>query len=706
MPRYAAAMDGTGPYEVVIYTSNSGTVVNVSLYWQRTGSVGYTSYNGGATYNVTIQGVSVASGSYNFQGPAGGPIGEQYIGGGSYNVGAVGSALCAGYFNTDTSGAGYGGVSGYQSVATVPPAPSNVSGTPDQITTRGMRYQFTGNGDGGSGIIRWEYECWPTGGAPTGLGTSSGTTTRNDLLPATEWNWHARGVNAIGAGPWSSVAKGTTLAASASTMNVAASIQGTSATLTPTLSNTMPSVDTWLVDRRVQGTTTPVTSYSFSTSSYTATGLAQGTIYEWRVAARVTQNGVTYTSPYSSWQAVQQPNPNTSPGTYFDGSSAATGDATFSWLGTTNNSVSQANGKSVRGWAITTGYGGILSQQVGGRTRTYAARITYTADTTAPGQIIVRQRTDSRSQVAEGGRYNGSIYVQIPARDQLMGAGIEWFDGSGTSLGTDMGDSVLTGPNPGLWTRLVVSATAPAGAVEAALFFTDVAGTGWTAWVGGDVVIADNAMLSLGLYPYFDGATPDDANFTYDWLGTPDESTSTATVVLTSTVDPLADPDCPPPPAPPRPPIIEDECIDEVGTWRRYWAIIPAENIAKWLANVPTITLTSGNQATRQARIRLWENPDELDPDSFIGSQDWVSEQIVSFIPPGATFVLDGVSETARATVGDQTVRADHLLFGSGGGPASWPIMKCGIAYLMSVDVPLDAPAGNLTVDVALTNRF
>lgn len=705
MGRFEATMGGNNSdYKLVLYTSNDGTDVTAQLYWRRAGSTGYSSWNGAASFNIVIGGVTVASGTYNFNAPAGGAIGETWISGGVRDVGAVGSVSASGSFYTDTSDAGAGTVYGSQSVATVPDAPSNMAGTPDQITATSMRYRYRGNSDGGSPVIRWEYQYSTSSsfsGASIQVGTMSGDVVRTDLAPNTTYYWRARGVNAIGAGPWSSRVQGTTLTATAPTLTVTAAVNGTSASVLGTPSADMPTVDKWTYERRVQGTTTPVATETFTTNPYTVTGLAQGTIYEWRLSA---WRG-SYQSPWTAWQAVQQPNPNTNPGSYYDGSTAATGDATFSWGGTANNSTSKATGVDVRGWSMS-GSGAVLSRQVGGHSRTYAARLTVLVDATAAGQLVVQQASGSRSAIAEGGTYNGTMYVQIPGRGQSIAAFIQWFNAGGSLLSTTTGTAVNQAANPGDWARIAVKGTAPAGAVTASLGITDVTGTGWSVWRSGDVMAIDDAMLSLGLYPYFDGDTPDDTDFQYDWMGDVDASVSTATVVVGGGSDPLADPDCPPPPAPPRPPIIEDECIDEVGTWRRYWAVVPSPNIAKWLANVPTITLESGTYATRQARIRLWENPDNLLPDAFIGSQDWVSEQIISYIPPGAIFVLDGVSESARATVGGQTVRADHLLFGSGGGPATWPLMRCGIAYLMSIDVPLDAPAGNLNVDVALTTRF
>lgn len=713
MARYAAAMDGTGPYEVVIYTATSGTTVTVWLYWQRVGSVGYSSYNGGATFNVTIGGVSVASGGYNFSAPAGGPIGEQFIGGGSYNVGAVGSTWCAGYFSTDTSGAGYGQVGGGQSVATVPAAPTNAAGTPDQVTATGMRYVFNGGSDGGSPIIRWEYEVWPSGGFPTGLGTSTGTTVRTDLTPNTTWNWHARGVNAIGAGPWSATVSRATLTALAPSLTVTPALSGATATLqgVPNTDPTqgMPTVDKWTVERRLQGTTTPVTTVEFTANPTTVSGLAPGSVYEWRVAA--TRNGQqsTYTSPFSAWQAVQQPNPNTTPGQFFDGDTPDTIDVDYGWSGVAGKSTSLARMPGLLGWQIAPDVSGataVLARSSGGNSRTYAARMVVQSDSAAAG-LMVQSTTAGRANVAELGVYYGSAFVRLPARSQRLAIRIGWVNAAGATIAqvTGTGDVVNAG---GGWTRIILSAvTAPVGAVKAWLAVLDVAGTGWSAWLGGDVLMVDDAMIALGPYDYFDGATQDTIDAIYEWEGATDASASSRTPVAGTGVDPLEDPDCPSPPPAPRPPQIVDACIDDITSWRRYWAIVPKELISRWIAQVPTITLTSGALATRQARVRFYENPNQLPPDQFYDTTNWSSEQVVTYIPPSGVFTIDGVSQRARAQVGTSgALPADHLLLGSGGTPVSWPLLRCNMGYLMSVDVPLDAPSGNLQVAVSLTSRM
>jgi len=94
-----------------------------------------------------------------------------------------------------------------------PPAPTPLSGSPDQIETTSMRYQFTSNGDGGSTIIRWEtqYSTSPTfASGNSAIINSSGTRTYTGLNPGTTYYFRSRGVNAVGAGAWSATRSATT----------------------------------------------------------------------------------------------------------------------------------------------------------------------------------------------------------------------------------------------------------------------------------------------------------------------------------------------------------------------------------------------------------------------------------------------------------------------------------------------------------------
>jgi len=91
-----------------------------------------------------------------------------------------------------------------------------------------------------------------------------------------------------------------------------------------------------------------------------------------------------------------------------------------------------------------------------------------------------------------------------------------------------------------------------------------------------------------------------------------------------------------------------------------------------------------------------------------IVTDDWESEQIISFMPAHAEYVLNGVDETMLGTVDDGATwtNLNHLLYGTGAVPASWQVLRCGIGYLISFDVPLEAPPGNLSIDIALTRRY
>jgi hypothetical protein len=228
----------------------------------------------------------------------------------------------------------------------------------------------------------------------------------------------------------------------------------------------------------------------------------------------------------------------------------------------------------------------------------------------------------------------------------------------------------------------------------------------WQRTLSGDTVSVDAAQLMLrGLISYFDGSTPDRPDARFDWVGPVNASISTMTRLDVAASNPLADPDVPAIPSAPRPPVLVDEGIIEVGTWRRYWVVIPADEISAFLSQVPTTTIRTGAVPARQVRIRIYPNPDNVQPSEFDDST-WVSEQIVSFIPANTVMMLDGVEERVWASVaGGPSVGADHLLYGTGGVPATWPVLSCGTGYLLSFDAPLESPSNNITVSVDLTRR-
>lgn len=211
MARYEVPLSGAGPYYLVMYTAQAGRTVGVDIYWRRN-SYGYSSYNGSASWSITIAGVSF-SGTVNFNAPAGGAIGETLIASRSQYISSGYNVYCVGYFNSDVS-PGSATAAAYENLpvpATAPPAPK--MRVPDQITQTSMRVQFDSQGDGGSAVTSWGLQR-ATDQAFTQnvvqIG-SSGTSVVTGLNPGTQYWWRARGQNAIGVGAWSSAVSATTL---------------------------------------------------------------------------------------------------------------------------------------------------------------------------------------------------------------------------------------------------------------------------------------------------------------------------------------------------------------------------------------------------------------------------------------------------------------------------------------------------------------
>lgn len=532
------------------------------------------------------------------------------------------------------------------------------------------------------------------------------------LDPATTYYWVVYAHNGVGYSAQSGKTAGTTLPATPPAFTVAPSLSGTEAVVTLTPPSGSSGVTGYDVQYRpVGGSATQVTG----ASPITVSGLTPGISYEWR--ARAKYSGVD--SPWSDpWVAYYQPNPNTNPGEYFDGSTTDTADIDFRWVGTINNSVSQAVGKKVTGWrdfaaaAATSGGAGAMYRVTGAigvhpegqPSGAFSARYAFFRDATAAGfRAGTENSAAGRAEVSEGGVYFGSIYAR-PSRAQRLAAGISFIQAGTGTVTRVVGPARLVAA--GETVRLSVSGMAPNdgyATVEA----IDVTGDGWSLWLGGETITVDAAMVTVGSqFPYFDGSTPDTGQYQYDWLGATNASVSTRTTLAQAADDPLADPDCPPPPTPPAPPVIEDDCITEVGVWRRYWVQISQPEVAQWIATIPTLTLTTGAQAAREVRIRYYENPDDTPPSAFT-PREFVAEQIVRYMPPNTVLNLDGVSERARASVaGGDWLPADHLVYGTGGAPATWPLLECGLGFLVSLDVPLDSVLGNLATDLSLTRRM
>lgn len=600
------------------------------------------------------------------------------------------------------------------------PTFSNVTPTSVTVTWSGSPDNMGAGID--SNLLRRNTNSNPDASGYVDTSTGAGTTTVNvtGLTPGTTYYFKTYAHNSQGYSGGSATTSIQLPVADPPVMTLTAAVSGTSMTVGLAPPGGASGVTKYTLEWRPVGGAT--TSVETSSPPLTVSGLTPGAAYEYRSSAWFG----TYQSPWTSWTAFTQPAPNVAPGDYFDGNTTDKPDIDYQWSGTANNSTSLAVGRGVDGWSgAADGSKPFVIQQVTGGVLgagSFSARMTFLADLTAIGAWIGQGSFSSATKNAEvvpGATYVGSIYV-MPSRAQGVNAAIVWLTAALAVAGTSNGVGVLCPANA--FTRLTVTGVAPATAKYAMVVADDDSTVaGWTIWKAGEWIQGDAAMLTLtSLQPYFDGDTPDDATYIYAWEGTAKASESSRTLAPITAFDPLADPDCPPIPLPPQPPAIAEDCIIEVGEWYRYWVQIPDDDITRWTSMLPSVQLVTGRgqndpnlppEGVRQVRIRYYPNPDNLPPQNFIATDQWTAEQIITYIPPFSILTLDAVSQRVWAQVGGEgidpltsnVVAGDHLLYGTGGGPATWPVLSCGYGWLVSLDIP---PGVTLTPTLALTERM
>lgn len=165
----------------------------------------------------------------------------------------------------------------------------------------------------------------------------------------------------------------------------------------------------------------------------------------------------------------------------------------------------------------------------------------------------------------------------------------------------------------------------------------------------------------------------------------------------------LVDPDVTAATAPPAAPVIPNSNLQtNIKVWQRYAIDIPAGVVADWSASVPVITINSFGDDVKQVRVRFHPNPFSY-PAARVDPLAYCSEFVLSFLPGSATLTVNGISESVTAAkAGRATVSANHLLFGSDGGPLTWPELSCAVPYVMTIDVPSPADRDLFDIDVAL----
>lgn len=701
-PNVRQIYDGTKPIRVVGTSINMGSGSRTSYYrmgssssWQ---SSGYHNIADNTTFDFRVAQTS----------------GTIYLG----------FAPAAGYTTTwldgDPLSYGAGVQPGDMTWHQAPSAPGT-SVTPNNLIAGRVDIGVTAPSDnGGTSVTTYLHQISTNSGFTNVIAewTSAASSTNRTGLPVGQTLYHrAMAQNAVtnGVSKKGGAASTTrsfqlgTAVATAPGRSVVSSASGASATVTltpPTDTGGLP-ITGYEIDYEYLSPA-PIPSpalVTVATTSLTTSvaPLVPGASYRWRARAK---NQLGF-GPNSTWLTVVQLKPSTSPGDYFDGSTAATTDGTFAWNGTAGNSTSIAQASGVLGWSLPDAVGtdAVLARATGGRYGNYAGRVVIKKDATGPGLRVGQANVaGSRAGVLFGQNYSGSISVYL-SRPQRMVAEITWADAGGGLVTRSYGEEVLVPANQ--WVTLQVpSAMAALGASFGMIRVIDVAGDGWSAWRSGEEFLVDAAIFTLGgPYPYFDGSFPDEEQYRYSWEGTANDSLSVRETVAVK-VNPLVDPDCVTVPAAPRPPVVPNTCIDEVGIWRRYWYRIEAGDVKEWFDTIPTVTIRTGLEAERQVRLRYYANPFERDI-STLDPEDFCAEQIISFLPRDSVLTLDGITESAWASVsGAASLDANHLLYGSDGMPASWPVLECGIGYYITMDVPPENAEGNVSLEFDLVTRF
>ena len=608
------------------------------------------------------------------------------------------------------SSQGWGAWSPYSAytVPGVPNAPGGLTvGTP---TPTSLRASFSLPGNNGAALTghQLQYSTSATFATATtvALGAAVTAATVTGLASSQVYYFRVRSSNSQGWGAWSATTAGTTLSPAAPTLLVTASPDGRSALLRMGPPGGATGVTQYDVERRIG--TGAATTFTTTTTTLSVTALVPGQAYQWRASARF---GTAYTSPFSAWQTVTQPKPDTNPGDYFDGATPAKGGVSYSWSGAANASTSLAIAPNVRAWAASSAVGGdpILHRIQGGRFGPYGARATMRMDATGAGVYVGQSNVaEAHAEIVGNTPYAGSIYVR-PSRPQALSAQVVFLNAARVEVGPRIQGEAILVTNLTSYTRLHVIGHSPATAVYAFVRATDAFGAGvdgWSPFQSGESLDVDAAMISLApLLGYFDGSFGATPSFRYEWLGAANASASIRYTQDPDEMDPLRDPDCDPIPRPPKPPTIPADCIVAVGLWRRYTFEIPETEVGRWSAMLPTLTLRTDDAAERQIRIRYYANPDgTLQPDMELPG--WESEIILTYMPANTVITIDPVARRVSASVnGGEERSASNLMYGTDGVPATWPELKCGVGYLVTLDVPTEAPAGNLSMGVTLTQR-
>ena len=563
------------------------------------------------------------------------------------------TTLYTGYYNRGHDGNGYGSAfnvrgsidTNHSSIGDgnayttegAPPRIAKVPGKPPKpifsaVSATTIDYTFTSPSDnGGSGISSYTHQSatdsgftqnvqtWTDNGSP---GQAAG------LTPGTPHWIRFRANNAIGSGPYSDALAQTTLPAVPPGMTVTATPSGTGASIALTPPGGVSGVTEYIVERRDTGTTAPVTTLASPTSPVAATGLTPGTVYDWRVGGGHRQlhlavDGLGHGHPAQ---------PEHLPGRLLrrrhrrQAGHRLRLDRHGGQLDLPGHRQGRhrLGGRRLhqRGWVRLPDHRRLSPARTRRAWRsppTPPLPGAYTAGIGVQPCVLL-------AEVSRGTSYFGSMYVN-PSRDQRMRLAMllarrRWCVAVGRSAA---GAEVLV-PG-GVWTRLTRHGIAPANG-ELAL------SSGSATWRApgslrsrlASSCCMDAAMVTLSEpVRRTSTATPrTPRSTTYEWEGTRGRLRVLAHHPVTDRPQrPARRPGLPAAAArhlarPPSPPTALTRWASGGGTGRRSRRSV----ISDWLAVIPTITITTGRDRwsaapRRQVRIRVYENPDNLNPDTI-----------------------------------------------------------------------------------------
>lgn len=393
----------------------------------------------------TVNGVGVG-GTVNL--PAG--FGIRELGG--WHVG-YSQTVSIGQQATGTQGLGGAAGPFYVGIgrATVPQPPTGVS--VDSATATSLRYVFSGNENGGSGILEWQigYGTSPTTVQYT-VG-SSGTSVVGGLAEHTTWYFWSRGRNAVGWSGWSNRLQGNTLGHPTAPLNPVAT---PSATVTGriALSWTAPATTGagGIVGYNIFRDGTQIATTTGTATTYTDNGRTPYDSYSYTIAARnAYSTSVSGVGPKSAAIVAVAPGPPTAPRNLSGvSSSTVPGEVQLTWQAPTTAGAGGITGYTIR-LADDTPIG-----------TTTGTGLTYTASGLTPG-VAYTFKVAARNALADA---EGSVsafsnqVIVTPIGEPTAPTGFTVFQ------------------SPTVSNRLVLTWNAPAGVLSGYSIFQQINGTG------------------------------------------------------------------------------------------------------------------------------------------------------------------------------------------------------------------------------------